>query len=150
MAQGRMFTAVFRSVSVSAIQDLFEAVAAAGVPFWLHEIYLTCRGGNDERLNVMVHRATSSGSGGATATPRAKLPGAGAANTVVEINNTTQGNDGDIIDTFEWDLRMPAQRLYTPAQQDLIPGGGRVCVSLETAPGAGRTMSGILTFEELG
>lgn len=149
--QGRMYTAVFRGVSVSAVQDLFEIVAAAGVPVIIHEILLSCRGGNDERLNIMIHRASTSGSGGATATPRADNPGVTTApSSVVEINNTTQGTDGDIVGTFEWDLRMHGQRLYTPAPQKLIPGGGRLCVSLETAPAAARTMSGEISFEEIG
>lgn len=148
--QGRMFTAVFRGASVSAAQDLFEIVAAAGVPVIVHEINLTCRGGNDERLNIMVHRADTSGSGGSAVTPRALNPAVLTAETTVEVNNTTQGTDGVIVDTFEWDLRMPGQRLYTPATQILVPGGGRLCVSLETAPAGTRTMSGMVTFEEIG
>lgn len=149
--QGRMYTAVFRSVSVSAIQDLFELVAAAGVPIVVHEILLTCRGGNDERLNIMIHRASTSGSGGSTVTPRALNPAiSAAANTTVEANNTTQGTDGNIVDSFEWDLRMPGQRLYTPATQIGVPGGGRLCISLETAPAAARTMTGMVSFEEMG
>lgn len=150
MSQGRMYTAVFRSVTVSAVQDLFEIVAAAGVPLWVHEIFLTCRSGNDERLNIMVHRATTSGSGGATATPRPADPSMPAADCVVEINNTTQGTDGVIVGSGEWDLRMPYQRLPTPSGKVLIEGGGRLCISLETAPAAGRVMTGEILLEEIG
>lgn len=148
--QGRMYTAVFRSVAVSAVQDLFEIVAAAGVPIWIHELFLSCRGGNDERLNVMIHRASTSGSGGSTATPAPLDLSVGAADCTVEINNTTQGTDGTIVGSFEWDLRMPGQRLPVPAGKILIPGGGRLCVSLETAPAATRTCSGEILIEEIG
>lgn len=149
--QGRMYTAIFRSVTVGALQDLFEISAAAGVPVWVHEIFLTCRSGNDERLNIMIHRASTSGSGGALATPRAANPGiTTAASSVVEINNTTQGTDGDIVGTGEWDLRMPYQRLPVPSGKVLIPGGGRLCISLETAPAGARTMTGEILLEEVG
>lgn len=150
--QGRMYSANFRSVAVgAALQDLFELVAAAGVPVIIHEITLSARDGVDERVNIMVHRATTSGSGGSVPTPRPLNPGVTtAASTVVEANNTTQGADGNIVDSFEWDLRMPLQRLPTPQTQYSIPGGGRLCISLETAPASGRTMSGTVVFEEMG
>lgn len=146
--QGRMYTAIFRSVTVGALQDLFEISAAAGVPVWVHEIFLTCRSGNDERLNIMVHRATTSGSGGTTATPSGVNTSV-VADTVVEINNTTQGGDGVIVGSGEWDLRMPYQRLPVPAGKVLIEGGGRLCVSLETAPAAARIMTGEILIEEV-
>lgn len=149
MIQGHMYTAIFQAISASALQDLLELTAAAGVPVWVHEILITCRGGNDERLNLMVHRATTSGSGGGTVTPNPTSPASPAASTVVERNNTTQGTDGVILDTYEWDLRMPQQYLPVPAGKFLIPGGGRLSVSLETAPAAARVMSGKILFEEV-
>lgn len=148
--QGRMYTVSFVGVTVSAAQDLFELVAAAGVPVWIHEIHLTCRGGNDERLNITVHRGTTSGSGGSAATPSPLDPSMPAADSTVEINNTSQATNGAVLDAFEWDLRTPGHRLPVPAAKILVPGGGRVCVSLETAPASSRVMSGTMVFEEIG
>lgn len=148
---GRMYSAVFDKVAVSAVQDLFELVAASNVHVIVHSVkLLQITEEASEIVRIKFQRASTSGSAGSTVTPVPLDPGTPAADTAVEINNTTQGTAGAIVDLDHWNMVQPYIWLPTPENRIHIPGGGRLVVELEDAPDAATTMSGVVVFEELG
>ena len=149
---GRMYSAVFDKVAVSAVQDLFEIVAASNVHVVLHEVrLLQITEEASEIVRLKFHRGTTSGSGGGTnPTPAPFDPGTPAADTTVEINNTSQSTEGTILFLDHWNLVQPYIWLPTPEERIHIPGGGRLNIELEDAPDASTTISGVIVFEELG
>jgi hypothetical protein len=154
---GRMYSAVFEGVSVSAAQDLFEITAPSTATVVIHSVSITQDASEtSEQLPATIKRVPSptSGSGGASVTPR-KLggPGDAAAASTVERNNTTRATSGGTIET----LRRRAENvlngwhwLFTPEERIVVPPSGMVVVGLEQAPAAALTVSGELVFEELG
>lgn len=148
---GRIYTAVFENITVSAVQDLFNLLAVAQGGFDVHWVKLmqtTLTA--SETVRIKYQRGTTAGSGGGSATP-APLGdlGAPAADTVVDINDTTQGTPGTVIDMDGWNLINPYLWMPTPLTQIHVPGTGRLIVELEDAP-TSCSMSGSICFEEKG
>lgn len=154
---GRMYSAVFEGVNVSAAQDLFELLAHASAAVKIHEVHISQdESESSEQLPVTVKRipaTVTSGSGGSTATPRKHSPGDAAAVTVVEINNTTRAQSSGTIET----LRRASENvlngwhwIFPPELRPTIPPSGTMVVGLEVAPGATLKMSGEVIFEEIG
>ena len=151
MASGRVYTAVFEDVTVAAAQDLFNLLANTNVSFQVHWVKLMQRTLTaSETVRIKYQRGTTAGSGGTTATvrPLADL-GLPTADTTVDINDTTQGTPGVVIDMDGWNLINPYIWMPTPMTQMGIPGGGRLIVELEDAP-TSCSMSGSICFEEVG
>lgn len=156
---GRFYSVIFSGVSVSAAQDLVEAVAATGKPFILHEIVVgqTSDYGDAqaEGLRIDIKRATgsyTSGSGGSTATPAKHLTNDASAGPTPEINNTTQASAGSgaltTIRTDAFNVQSGYQYLPPPEQRILFLAA-EACVISITAPADALTMSGTMVFEEL-
>lgn len=156
---GRMYTASFSAVSVSAAVDVFEVLAATGKPFILHSV--TIAQSSDygdaaaEGLSVLIKRATgsyTSGSGGGTATPSKHLTNDAAAGPTAETNNTTQASAGSgalttvVADAFN--VQGGWQYLPPPEQRLLFLPTEAAVVSI-TAPADAITLSGSFVFEEL-
>lgn len=154
---GRMYSALFEGVSVSAVQDFFELTAPATGVVAIHEIHITQDASEtSEQLPVRLIRVPATvtgGSGGSTPTPRKMQSGDPAAGAVVEANNTsvatTSGTlevlrrSGDnVLNGWHW-VFLPETRIY------LAPSGVFV-VRLATAPAAALTMSGEIVWEEIG
>lgn len=152
---GRMFTAVFEAVDVSAVQDLFEIVAPTNGAVEIHEIVITAdEDETNEQLPVRIRRgATSTGTGGSTLTPKPTDPAAGSSNSTVKANNTTQASGGTI-DTLRREtanfLGSGYRYLPTPETRIGIKGNQRLTVGLPTAPAATKKLSGTIVFEEFG
>ena len=149
MANGRVYTATFNVAAQTAVQDLFQLLAASNVQVEVLEIKISAGAGTDERARIMGHYGSTNGSGGSTPTPRPRDPGMPAADTVVEANNTTQATDGNIVIDQLWDLRTLFHWLPTPKTQILIPGGDLWHLSLEDTI-TSTELSGEITFEERG
>ncbi len=70
---GIMYSAIFEEVAVTAIQDLFEVVAAAGSAVVIHSVNITqssdAGDAEAEMLSILMHRGTATGTGGTTVTP---------------------------------------------------------------------------------
>lgn len=148
---GRMYSASFEDVAVTAVQDLFELTAASNVAVVIHEIELSqITQAASELLQIKLHRGTSSGSGGTAASEIALDPGMPTADSAVEINNTTQSVETNLLRVDHWNVVNPYLYVPTPETRILVPGAGLFIVELETAPGASMTMSGTLIWEELG
>lgn len=160
---GRFYTAVFENVSVSAVQDVFEALAATGKPFWLHKIEMTQVGVADigdaaeEFLRVQIKRATgsyTSGSSGSTATFQKHSTNDAAAGPTCEINNTSQAAAGSgaltIIEAgLPFNVRAGFQYLPVPEHRIFYLATEACVVSLGAAPADAITLSGSITIEEM-
>lgn len=151
---GRMYSATFEEVAVTAAQDLFELVAPADMSVAIHGLMISqssdAGDSESEQLNVLIHRGSASGSGGTTPTPAPLAVGDAASTVTVEANNTTQGTEGTIIHSECFNVMAGLQIWWTPECRPIISPSGRLIVELQTAPGDSLTMSGTIYFEEIG
>lgn len=154
---GRMYTAAFSGISVSAAQDFFELTAPATGVILLHEVHITQDAGEtSEQLPVTIKRVpatVTSGSGGASVTPAKKAPGDASSGATVERNNTTRATSTGTIETIHRlgdNVLNGWHWVFAPEARVVVPPSGVLVVGLETAPGAALTMSGEITWEEVG
>lgn len=157
-ANGLMYTASFSDVTVTnAVQDLFEIIAAAGVPLIVHSIRITfvptivSGVAQDVRAKLQVVTRSTTGSGGASVTPAPENTRntVAATATVNRTVVTTQGTIGVVKLADQVSTILPYERIFTPDQRIPVAGGGRLCVFLATALGAGYQASGEVYFEEV-
>ena len=158
---GRRYTAVFSSVAVTAQQDFFEIAAPADAIVVVHEWELSQSSevgdAMEEGLAIRVVRgagAVTSGSGGTTPTAQAIEDGDAAFGGTVEANNTTKMVAGsgalDQLAAYNWNIRVPFQKIYTPETRPVISPSNRLTIELGTTPADSITVSGTITFEEIG
>lgn len=69
-----------------------------------------------------------------------------------EANNTTQASTGTIVTKYvwNWNIRGPFDKIFTPETRPMISPSARMCIELPAAPADSITMSGSITFEEIG
>jgi len=151
---GRMYSASFEKVAVSAAQDLFEIVAPADSVVVLHSLHLgqSSDAGDAmaEMLNILITRATGSGSGGSSPTPTPLNKGDAAFGGTVEANNTTPGAEGVFVHACTFNVQGGLDVVWTPETRPVISPSERICVNLQDAPADALTMNGTLYFEEIG
>ncbi len=154
---GRMYTATFGAVAVSAVQDVIELVAPADAIVKIHRITLgqTSDVGDaaEEILRLQLTSGhTTSGSGGSSVTPAPKNLGDAAFGGTVERNNTTQAADGTIVEHYNWtwNIRGPFDMVFTPEEAPILSPSRRACLELPAQPADEITMSGAIVFEEIG
>jgi hypothetical protein len=152
-----MYTAVFNNTAVTAIQDLFEIVAPADSVVILHDIHLSQNtdvgDAAEEVLRIeLTSGHTTSGSGGSAVTPVPVALGDAAFGGSVEANNTTQASAGTIVTKYvwNWNIRVGFDKIFTPETRPIISPSARMCLELPAAPADSVTMSGSITFEEIG
>lgn len=154
---GRIYTAQFTDVAVTAIQDLFEIVAPSTAVVVIHDLHISQRSdvgdAAEEILSIQLTSGhTTSGSGGSSYTPIKKEVGDAAFGGTVEVNNTTQAVSGTIVThySWQWNIRGPFDKVWTPETRPVLSPSRRACVELPVAPADSLTMSGSITFEEIG
>ena len=158
---GRMYTAVFKAIAVTAAQDLFEIAAPSDAAVIVHGFALNqvteVGDAAEEMLQVTCNRgvgSVTSGSGGASVTPQPLEDGSPAFGGTVERNNTTIMAVGsgtlEELEAAAWNIRMPFERIYTPEMRPVISPSNRWTLELETAPADSVTMEGTVWFEEVG
>jgi hypothetical protein len=148
---GRVYSAVFETVSVSAAQDLFELNAPSDACVVVHGFEVSqVASETSEQLNLLVHRGTTSGSGGTTVTARPLKVGDPAFGGTVEVNNTTQSSEGNQLHAAGFNVLNGYLWLPPPELRPVLSPSGRLVVELQTAPGAALSCSGTLYFEEVG
>lgn len=152
----RVYTVVITATaSPAAIFDLCELTPLANVPIEIVSIDLgqgTDLGdANEEEVAVTVVRGhTTSGSGGAAATPRLKDPRDAVAVTTAEIMNTTIASvAGTIIRNKPWYIRGPFLWVPVPEERPRADAGDTTLVIRCSAPGDAITVHGEVTFAEL-
>ena len=151
---GRMYSATFEEVGVTAVQDLFELVAPADMSVAIHGLVISqssdAGDAQSEQLNVLIHRGSTSGSGGSTPTPAPLSVGDAASTVTLEANNTTQSTEGTIIHSECFNIMAGLAIWWPPECRPIISPSGRLIVELQTAPADSLTMSGTIYFEEIG
>lgn len=154
---GRMYSVTFSGVAVTAQQDFFEIVAAAGKPCIVHsiEIEQSTEVGDaaEEGLSLLWKDGqTTSGSGGSAPTPAPQTLGDTAASFTAETNNTTKASAGTIVTkrAWNWNVRVPFLKIFTPETRPVIAGGARATLELATTPADSITVSGTMMVEEIG
>lgn len=161
---GRFYSIPITRVTVSVIQDLWEVLASAGKPFYLHEIRLGQSSdygdSQAEGLAIEIKKGitNTSGSGGSTLAPVKHSTNDAAAGPTAEINNTTQATaTGGTLTTVQADafnVQAGYQYLPPPEQRILFLAAEMLVVSLEGSSGTAGpadviTVSGNLIIEEL-
>lgn len=159
---GRIYTAVFKDIAVTALQDLFEIVAGANVVVIIHGWLLSQRtevgDAAEEQLLLTTNRgigAVTSGSGGSVAPGMKLSAGDSAADSVVEVNNTTKMVVGSgtlqvDLEVHNWNVRIPYPFWYPERLRPTITPSDRWTLELETVPADSINMSGTLWYEEIG
>ncbi len=154
---GRVYTAQFTDVAMTAIQDLFEIVAPSDAVVIIHDVHFGQRSdvgdSAEEILSIQFTSGhTTSGSGGSSVTPVPRLLGDAAFGGTCEVNNTTQAVDGTIVVhySWQWNIRGPFDKIWTPETRPVLSPSRRACFELPVAPADSITVSGTVTFEEFG
>ena len=152
-----LYTAVFNAVAVTAQQDLFELNVPVDAIAIVHAVEFSQSSeigdAQEEGLNILMKRgATTSGAGGTVPVANPVETGSSAYGGTVEANNTTKATAGTIVTlrADNWNVRSPYLWLPTPEMRFILGPLSRFTVELATTPADVITMSGILTFEELG
>ena len=155
MARGRVYTADFSNVSVSATQDLFSIFPGASMAIEIHQINLgqvtqTTIGG----LRVRLRRLTGTvaqGSGGTVVTPTPLMPNDVASSVTAHANDTTISTATTFTDLFSDVWNLLNGYLYFPAVDDrpVIKLSTGCVFSLDSAPGSAIVCNGSITFAEL-
>ncbi len=159
-----LYTAVFDRVAVTVVQDLFELTSATDSITIIHAVELSqsteLGDAAEEMLPLIFKRGnvgTTSGTGPTGTqgiTPQPLESGSSNFGGVVDINNTTRMATGtgtiNILRADTWNVRMPYLWLPTPEMRPILGPSVRFGVELPVAPADAITMSGTITFEELG
>lgn len=149
---GRMFTAQFTDVAVTAQQDLFQ-IEALVTPAIIHAVFLsqTTDVGDAaaENLSILLRRATDAVTDDVV---EVKLDeGSAAANADIAVNETTELVTGSsIIHSEAWNIALPFVWMPPPEMRIVVKIGEVFCVNLNTTPADSITMSGTIYFEEMG
>ena len=156
-ANGILYLSEFDNVSITnAAQDIFQIIAAAGVPVLVHSWKLTVVPtitsgvAQDVRAQLRTLVRSTAGSGGTAVTPRAvnqrnTLAAQGTYNRTV----TTPGTPGNVLSAEQPSIIVPWERVFTADQRILIPAGTNWCVNLEAGLGAAFNASFELYAEEI-
>lgn len=151
---GRMYSATFEEVAVTAAQDLIEIVAASDSVVVIHSVSISqsteAGDAQSEMLNLLYHRGSTSGSGGTTVTPAPMNLGDAAFGGTCEANNTTQSTEGTILRAENFNVLAGYIWQPTPEERIVVSPSGRLIIELQTAPADSVTMSGTVVFEEIG
>lgn len=157
MSNGRIYTAFFNDVTVTAAQDFFELNAPADSCVELMEIHLSQQlevgDAMEEMLNILVKSgAATSGTGGTTPTAVPLQISDAAFGGTVEANNTTKASTGTIVTHYAWwwNVRVPFDVVFTPENSKILAPSGRLTIELVGAPADTMDISGYIVFREIG
>ena len=152
---GRIYSATFSAVSVSAAQDLFEVNTSATRPVVIHGVvigqYSEAGDSQDELLSITLVRGnTVSGSGGSSATAAPLNAGDSAFGGTVEVNNTTVANTGSPVTVHADSFNVRAGWIWlpTPELRPIVDVSSRIVVRI-TAPADAITCNGTIYLEEI-
>ncbi len=158
MANGRVYTATFTAVAVTAQQDFFEITSPADAVTEILEFHLSqsteVGDAMEEGLSIAFKSGqTTTGTGGTQAiTPAPLSLGDPAYGGVVDINNTTKATAGTIVthSCWNWNVRVPLDIIFTPETTKILSPSARCTLELMTTPADSITMSGYAVFKEIG
>lgn len=135
---GRIY-AVNTSMSVTTLVDLLEINAPSDASIVVHGFFLTqwseAGDAQSEQLFMRVHRASTSGSGGAaTVTANPMQVGDPAIGATFEGGNTTQATVAAVILALTFNVMAGIAYFWTPESRPVISPSGRLIVELAKAP----------------
>ncbi len=153
----RMYSVSFTAVGVSAAQDLFEIVGAAGKVLRIIDVSLAdidTSEPTNQQLSLrcrLLPATVSSGSGGSAPTPQPFDPGDAAASFTAKANSTSKATTSGTASIVRTDGCNIAAGYAFPfaAPPIVIPSTSFVFELLSTVSGT-CTMSGTCTVEEIG
>lgn len=158
-----LYNVCFENVGVTAVQDLFALVAASSsrLAICRAEVWQFSDVGDAaaEMLRLTWKRgATVVGSGGSAATPAAVKAWGRAAVTTARVNDTTQAGTGTIVTLMATAMHIAAGYVYAPRfgsidstdERITVEASQRLVLSLDSTPADSLSMSGYVTFEEIG
>lgn len=153
----RMYSVIFENVAVTAAQDVFAIVAAAGKNLRVCSITLgqTTDVGDaaEEILRVRIRSGqTTVGSGGTAPTPVPLNVTDAAAGFTARVNDTTQASAGTIVTLMmdTWNIRTGYVWIPPEDMRIELTGGRRLTFELPAAPADSITCSGSMYVEEFG
>lgn len=149
---GRIYSAQFSEVAVTAQQDLFQ-LEANTTPIIIHGVFLSQSSDlgdtESEGLSIQIRRFTD-----AVTNDIAEVAldgGDAAANADIAVNETTELVTGQsIIHSEAWNILTPFVYLPTPELRPVVQISNGIAVNLNTTPADSITMSGTIYFEEIG
>ena len=153
----RMYTASFKQVSISVVQDVL-ALYAGAMPFRVISVAF----GQITQQSVanlpIRHRrivaTVTPGSGGTTPTPRRTATGDSSATVTAHANDTTQAVSSGTIEDLWPDIWNPINGYYWQAESRdgpawVINPNEAWVLSLDSAPTQALTCSATVKFEEI-
>lgn len=149
---GRIYSATFTDVAVTAQQDLFQ-LEAQTVPLILHACYISQSSdvgdAEAEGLSILIRRFTDTVTNDVA---EVKLDdGDAAALANIAVNETTELTTGaETIHSEVWNIRQTFIYLPPPELRATIQIGNGVAVNLNTTPADSITVSGTVYFSERG
>ena len=155
----RIYTAQFNGVAVTAQQDFFEIVAPSTAAILIHDLWLgqiteVGDAAEEELLILLKSGQTTTGSGGSAPAKVPRSVASSASGATVAANNTTKASAGTIVTHGGyppvWNIRVPHQMIWTPETRPLLAPSRRWTCELATTPVDSITISGSVTWEELG
>ena len=155
----RIYTAQFNGVAVTAQQDFFEIVAPSTAAILIHDLWLgqTTELGDaaeEELLILLKSGQTTTGSGGSAPAKVPRSVASSASGATVAANNTTKASAGTIVTHGgfppTWNIRVPYQMIWTPETRPLLAPSRRWTFELASTPTDSITISGSVTWEEIG
>ena len=153
----RSYTVQFNAVAVTAQQDFFQIVAAAGKNVEVMGLFLSqvtnVGDANEKELAILIKSGqTTTGSGGSTPAVVPTCVTTAAAGVAAQANNTTKASAGTIVTHHadNWNIRSPYIVLWPEDMRFMLTGSERLTVELATTPAASTTMSGTLYLREFG
>lgn len=155
---GRVYTIDLAETAITVAADLIELTPADDKPIAVlgFELYQVTDLGDaaEEIIGVeWVRGNATSGSGGATPTPRPVNPSAAAAGFTAETMNTTQASTGTpvILQHHGWNIRIPTPVTYTPEEYPQASQGNTLlCLRMMGAPADSITIGGYVKVMEMG
>lgn len=159
MSTGRLYTATFDDVAVSAAQDLYEILAPSTLSLEIIAIDISDRDSEtSEQGRIRLIRgqgSVTSGSGGSTISPAVLTKGDSASTCTVERNNTTAmvAGSGTLVTMGSYGFNWLSGFQWVKVSDDcgiIVSPGDRFVVNLPVAPGTARNVCGTLVYRELG
>src|SRR5665213_3432775 len=153
---GRMYSAFFDQVAVSATQDLLNLTATSGMAFKIHRIeggQRTLSAWEAKPIRLIRFPATVTAGSGGSAVTISKLNDGDASPTVTARANdttpmTTSGTSAILL-ARDFEFLNGFLVVFTPDERPVIAPSQGVALNLPVAPSGSMTCSFSVLFEEL-
>ncbi|MGW8177681.1 MAG: hypothetical protein ACWGQW_02635 [bacterium] len=149
----RMYSASANVASQGPI-DILEINAPSDAALLIHKIIVTqisdAGDAESEQMDILIHRGSTSGSGGASVTAAPLSVGDPAFGGTVESGNTSQGTEGTVLHREGSNVMAGFAWPATPEERIEVSPSGRIIVELATALADSITMRVTAYFQEIG